>query len=279
MLSKTSKKIKSGNKKLTVKKPRRINILNKQNKNICEVFFVRHGLTENNVNGIGYDNYTPEEYYPLLPLGRELSFKTGGYFNKYGKFDIAFVSPRHRCIQTFEEINKSLNIPRDKVFITDQLLEGRQGITNLLPNTERNQLQAKIKAENQKWQELEARIAKETNEFRKMELNDELEEIINEALGKSDRNKVDEKFRKFLKQLEIDIRKNGYKRILCVAHSGTVVGIQKILQSRHYCHMLDYEKGKKEFVHQASNAWMAARYLKKEKRYEIVIPTNNMQLA
>ena len=60
-------------------------------------FFVRHGLTENKVNNIGYDNYTPEEYYPLLQLGRELSFKTGKYFDKYGKFDVAFVSPRHRC--------------------------------------------------------------------------------------------------------------------------------------------------------------------------------------
>lgn len=265
--------------KKALKQTRRNDISTRQNKQICEVFFVRHGLTENNVNNIGYDNYTPEEYYPLLPLGRELSFKTGKYFDKYGKFDVAFVSPRHRCIQTFEEINKSLNIPRDKVFITEQLLEGRQGITNLLPNTERNQLQAKIKAENKKWQELEYLIANETNEFRKLELEDELEKIKNDALGKSDRNKVDEKFRKFLKQLEIDIKKNGYNRVLCVGHSGTVTGIQKILQSRHYCHMLDYEKGKREFVHQASNVWMAARYLKAKKRFEIVIPTNNMQFA
>jgi len=150
----------------------------KYNENqFCEIFFVRHALTENNKKGIGYNNYTKEEYYPILPEGKIHAFNSGKYFSKFGKFDKAYLSPRHRCLQTFEEINKSLNIPKNNIVISKKLLEGSQGITNLMPRSKVTELNEKLKTKNKKWKCLDLLYEKEDNEFIKLDLENEIHKI------------------------------------------------------------------------------------------------------
>lgn len=262
----------------SIKKTKKACNYNYNENKYCEIFFVRHALTENNKKGIGYDNYTKEEYYPILPEGKIHAFNSGKYFSKFGKFDKAFLSPRHRCLQTFEEINKSLNIPKNKVVISKKLLEGTQGIKNLMPRDKAKELNEKLKAKNKKWQCLESLYEKENNEFIKLDLKNEILKIKDNEYKRTSMTTVFNNLRKFLKDLETEINKNNYKRVICVGHSGTVTGIQEILQSGYALPHPDIIFKGKEFLEYGSTIYMAARYIKKEKRFEIVIPYNNFQI-
>jgi len=246
----------------------------------CEIFFVRHALTEQNKMGIGYDNYGKDEYYPITKEGRQHAFKSGKHFAKYGKFDYAYLSPRHRCQQTFEEINKSLKIPNDKVLITNNLLEGTKGIANLMTYEKFKKLGAKLRKDNKLFEELEKKYENETNEFKKLDYEDEYYALKDKLLKKTPKNTIKNNFKKFLKQLAKDIKQHGYKRVICVGHSGTVVGIQEIIQGGKACPHYEYIKPKnpKQFVEYGSTLYMAAKYIMKNNEYKIVIPYNNLQL-
>ena len=94
------------------------------------------------------------------------------------------------------------------------------------------------------------------------------------------KNTINNNFKKFLKQLAKDIKHHGYKRVICVGHSGTVGGIQEIIQGGHFCPHYEYIKPKnpKQFVEYGSTLYMAAKYIMKSNEYKIVIPYNNLQL-
>lgn len=111
---------------------------NKANK-YFEVVFVRHAETQPNVNGLTYNNYTDEEYYPITKHSELQAFETGKEFKKRFKsnsFDMVFSSPRQRCIQIAERILKGINT--NKKIVTDELLlEGVAGIFNMKTESER----------------------------------------------------------------------------------------------------------------------------------------------
>ena len=68
---------------------------------------VRHGKTDYNLNRL----YSGVNNNPiLLEEAKKEAYKIGELINEYN-LDIAYISPLTRAKQTFEEINKTLNIP------------------------------------------------------------------------------------------------------------------------------------------------------------------------
>jgi len=92
-----------------------------------EIYFIRHGQTDENSLGIRQGSEIDSE---LNELGRQQAKKSGKYLKKYRikdkKFDCILSSPLKRAIKTAEIIGKELKISK-KIEILDSLIELRRG--------------------------------------------------------------------------------------------------------------------------------------------------------
>ena len=91
-----------------------------------EVYFVRHGETDENKKGI---NLGSKMDVPLNQWGieqaREIQLPSG--------FDLIFTSPMKRCLQTAEIINKKLKV---KIIVRPELTERGKGVLEGKNDTE-----------------------------------------------------------------------------------------------------------------------------------------------
>jgi len=243
----------------------------------CEIFFVRHALTEQNIKGIKYDNHGEDEYYPIVEEGRQHALKTGRVFQrKYGDFDAAYVSPRHRCQQTFDAINQSLNIPRNKVKLTELLYENPKGDMNLKTKDQAKEYEANMREYNKQYNDIQNAMKKEINEFKQEELDKQARIIRNKMLGR--KNISSKNYPKFLKQLAKDIKQHGYKRVICVTHHGGVDEMQELACGGWSPHWAYFGPKPAEIFRLGSNVFVGIKFDYKTGKYSTIIPYNNLQL-
>ena len=92
-----------------------------------EIYFIRHGQTDENSLGIRQGAEIDSE---LNELGRQQAKKSGKYLKKYRikdkNFDCILSSPMKRAIETAEIIGKELKFSK-KIEILDSLIELRRG--------------------------------------------------------------------------------------------------------------------------------------------------------
>ncbi len=240
-----------------------------------EVFIVRHAQTQNNVDGVRYDNYEPNEYYPITERGKLQAIDTGKYLKKFGNFDVIYSSPRHRCLQTAELIIKEIKFD-GKVIKTDKLLEQKAGIANGLTRDEIKDLVKK----NETLTSMRKKINDEFNPFTKMMLL----KIYNDAYVKymgiptSWEDKLNN-YREFLE----NISKTNYKRILVIGHSGTIEGMTKILTNLPafggdtIVIPREYHVGSSKNLYEKGNCMLMAMLMNNSK-FQLIIPPNNLHL-
>ena len=91
-----------------------------------EIYFIRHGQTDENSLGIRQGAEIDSE---LNELGRQQAKKSGKYLKKYRikdkNFDCILSSPLKRAIETAEIIGKELKLSK-KIEILDSLIELRR---------------------------------------------------------------------------------------------------------------------------------------------------------
>jgi broad specificity phosphatase PhoE len=228
-----------------------------------EIFFVRHAQTQQNVDGISYDNFGANEYYPITDHGKEQAHKTGKYLKQFGKFDLIISSPRHRCLETFEQISKSIKY--DKFVTSDLLLEQKAGDLNGLNNEQVDNFVKK----NKKLSTLTRQIEKENNPLKKIKLIEKYENKKCTDFHMTQLNIILANYKKFISQ----IKKLDYKRILVIGHGGTLYGMISLL-----CNINLYvnEIPKGILVEKANCMIVGFRYNKPD--FELVIPLNNEHL-
>jgi broad specificity phosphatase PhoE len=115
-----------------------------------EIYFIRHGQTDENLLGIRQGSEIDSE---LNELGRNQAKKTGKYLKKYRingkKFDCIISSPMKRAVETAEIIGKEIKYPKN-IEIFDELIELRRGKMSGL--SEDNKYRKKIEKEIKKKQ-------------------------------------------------------------------------------------------------------------------------------
>ena len=113
-----------------------------------EIYFIRHGQTNDNSLGIRQGSEIDSD---LNELGRQQAKKSGKYLKKYRikdkNFDCIISSPMKRAIETAEIIGKELKITK-KIEVFDELIELRRGKMSGL--AEDNKYRKKIEKEIEK---------------------------------------------------------------------------------------------------------------------------------
>lgn len=232
-----------------------------------EVIIIRHGTTEMNETGLGYDNFNKDEIYHLSDKGKIDAEKTGQYLATFGNFDQVFCSPRHRCIETFDIIKRYINYK--KLSFSSLLLESPQGILNGLDKSAREIIIAK----NKKLDTLKIKYKQETNLFKKAKAHKAYIDERNRYLKRTPDNTIRKNYIKFLKQLS----KLRTKRILVVAHSGTVVDIaQIVLNISYYDDILLAFNDKQQLLFNHGGCMLIG--LLYDKKFQLVIPPNNRHI-
>ena len=111
-----------------------------------KIYVVRHGQSEFNVHNGFFEK--PDCNTVLTDVGKQQAFEAGKKLQKVidkdGRADRAnirvLVSPFIRAKQTFEEMNKSLEIPEENIFEEDMLVEHMYGAFHGYRNFELNEL-------------------------------------------------------------------------------------------------------------------------------------------
>jgi len=239
-----------------------------------EIFFVRHAQTQMNVEKRQYDNFGKDEYYPITERGKIQAQETGKYLKTYGKFDLVISSPRHRCLETAEEINKIINF-NGKIIESNLLLEGKSGKFNGMKFEDVSKLLEKDK----NIININKKINKETNIFNKIKLYRKQKKIYKKFLQIPNSDELIKNYKKFLNKLT-KIKKA--KRILIVCHSGTIDMIQRIITntdnySFDYNIVLnEYNNGNKKMYE--NSACFILTCLLDKTGYHLVSPKNNLHL-
>lgn len=235
-----------------------------------EIIFVRHAETIMNTKKVRYDNFGPDEYYPITDRGVLMAKETGKYLTKYGDFDLIISSPRDRCIQTAEQIAKEIKYDK-KIETSDLLLENNAGKLQLMLH---NKIDDFIN-ENKRLSKLKKESGDEKNEFKKLILNEKFSRKFYKYTEQTNREKLEENYKEFLS----DISKSKHKRILVVCHSGTIYHMRNIICNIGYwCDVkMTIGKSKEDFFN--GNCYiMGIAYRSKDNKFYLVIPPNNQHL-
>ena len=185
------------------------------------IFIIRHAQTDFNKKKVGYDDHKPEHDIPINKTGITQAKLTGCYLSKYYKnFDIIYSSPRRRVMQTASIIAKETGYNK-KIIKSDLLLEGKAGKFHGLNATQYQKLQNK----NKKIRKLNEKLESITDPILKTIKGEQIYRKI-DNIGKKEFNttpfiEIMENYEKFIDM----INKTKYKKILIVAHSGTVHGL------------------------------------------------------
>ena len=240
------------------------------------IFFVRHGQTQMNLENRSYDNLGADEIYHITEKGLVQADLTGKYLKQFGPFDAIYSSPRHRCLETLKKIIEHIDFPEDVYFATDELLyEGVSGILNGLTNAET----AEILKKYDDIQALKLKISNELNPFTKIKLRHEYDNLYAKHIGTTPQDECVKNYAQFLEK----IKKTKYKNILVVCHGGTIwtttYHVTNISQYNFDVMICPPQFLSDKKMYEKGNCMiMALQYRQEDDKYELVISPNTLHL-
>ena len=192
-----------------------------------EIYFIRHGETDNNKLGKAQGGSVDSE---LNNTGIEQAKYTGKYLKEYRikdiNFDLVYSSPLKRAKKTAEIICENIGYDKNKIIFDDNLREKNDGLlgNNLTWNEMKTHPQFKS------YVKLWENILKEKDpiELHYKSMDDNLHQFIKEKYGGSEyelHQDIVKRLKKFINQ----IKKSESKKILVVAHNGTILDILEIM--------------------------------------------------
>jgi broad specificity phosphatase PhoE len=216
-----------------------------------EIYFIRHGQTDENSLGIRQGSEIDSE---LNELGRQQAKKTGKYLKKYRikdkNFDCILSSPLKRAIETAEIIGKELKLSK-KIEILDSLIELRRGKMSGLSKDDK--YKTKIEKEIEKKQKKIGDPIEYIYEF-------DMDKYLNEKYDvgieiKAEMNKRSQKIIDFIESKKC-------KKILVVSHAGIIMNTIKKIFNLNYTPIGNLSNGK--------NCWIFFIYkVNKTSRYKL----------
>jgi len=241
-----------------------------------QIIFIRHAESTANLANDNNKFYDPNNII-LTNLGNKQAQITGKYLAKtYGKFDVIYSSPAIRCKQTAEIIKSNINLKNDNIIIDELLMEEGTIFSNVdgLSKDERNKFYNK----NKKIIDLEKKVLNTENKFIKYNLMIKLQSLTDKYMNyKPSLLDIYNNYSNFLNK----IKKSPYKKILVVAHSGTLSYITKIICNINIFTPLLYIKEAKPYennidikIHNCS----IACFLFSDNNFSLISPANNQHL-
>jgi broad specificity phosphatase PhoE len=224
-----------------------------------EIYFIRHGQTNENSLGIRQGSEIDSE---LNELGQQQAKKTGKYLKKYRtksiNFDCIISSPMKRSIETAEIIGKELKLTK-KIEVFDELIElGRGKMSGL---TQDDKYRQNIEKEIEKKQKKIGDPIEYIYEF-------DMDKYLNDNFGvgietKSNLSKRSKKIIDFIESKKC-------KKILVVSHAGIIMNTIKSIFNLNYTPIGNLSNGK--------NCWIS--YIQNDGGiYKLVSPPDSSHLG
>lgn len=224
-----------------------------------EIYFIRHGQTNENSLGIRQGSEIDSE---LNELGRQQAKKTGKYLKKYRikgiNFDCIISSPMKRAIETAEIIGKEIKYPK-KIEIFDELIElGRGKMSGLAQDDKYRQ---KIEKEITKKQKKIGDPIEYIYEF-------DMDKYLNDKfdIGIETKSNLSKRSKKIIDFIE----SKKCKKILVVSHAGIIMNTIKSIFNLNYTPIGNLSNGK--------NCWIS--YIQNNGGiYKLVSPPDSSHLG
>jgi len=224
-----------------------------------EIYFIRHGQTDENSLGIRQGSEIDSE---LNELGRQQAKKSGKYLKKYRikdkKFDCILSSPLKRAIETAEIIGKEIKYPK-KIEILDSLIELRRGKMSGLSKDDK--YKKKIEKEIEKKQK---KIGDPIEYIYEFDMDKYLNKKLNVGIEtKTEMNKRSQKIIDFIESKKCN-------KILVVSHAGIIMNTIKSIFNLNFTPIGNLSNGK--------NCWIS--YIQNNGGiYRLVSPPDSTHLA
>jgi broad specificity phosphatase PhoE len=224
-----------------------------------EIYFIRHGQTNENSLGIWQGSEIDSD---LNELGRQQAKKSGKYLKKYRikdkNFDCIISSPMKRAIETAEIIGKELKITK-KIEIFDELIElGRGKMSGLSKDDKYRQ---KIENEIEKKQK---KIGDPIEYIYEFDMDKYLNEKFN--IGIETKLNISKRSKKIIDFIE----SKKCKKILVVSHAGIIMNTIKSIFNLNYTPIGNLSNGK--------NCWIS--YIQNDGGiYRLVSPPDSTHLG
>ena len=224
-----------------------------------EIYFIRHGQTNENSLGIWQGSEIDSD---LNELGRQQAKKSGKYLKKYRikdkNFDCIISSPMKRAIETAEIIGKELKITK-KIEIFDELIElGRGKMSGLSKDDKYRQ---KIEKEIEKKQK---KIGDPIEYIYEFDMDKYLNEKFN--IGIETKTNLSKRSKKIIDFIE----SKKCKKILVVSHAGIIMNTIKSIFNLNYTPIGNLSNGK--------NCWIS--YIQNDGGiYRLVSPPDSTHLG
>ena len=224
-----------------------------------EIYFIRHGQTNENSLGIRQGSEIDSE---LNELGRQQAKKTGKYLKKYRtkgiNFDCILSSPMKRAIETAEIIGKELKLSK-KIEIFDELIElGRGKMSGLVQDDKYRQ---KIEKDIEKKQKKIGDPIEYIYEF-------DMDKYLNDKfdIGIETKSNLSKRSKKIIDFIE----SKKCKKILVVSHAGIIMNTIKSIFNLNYTPIGNLSNGK--------NCWIS--YIQNDGGiYRLVSPPDSSHLG
>ena len=224
-----------------------------------EIYFIRHGQTNENSLGILQGSEIDSD---LNELGRQQAKKSGKYLKKYRikdkNFDCIISSPMKRAIETAEIIGKELKITK-KIEIFDELIElGRGKMSGLSKDDKYRQ---KIEKEIEKKQKKIGDPIEYIYEF-------DMDKYLNDKfdIGIETKTNLSKRSKKIIDFIE----SKKCKKILVVSHAGIIMNTIKSIFNLNYTPIGNLSNGK--------NCWIS--YIQNDGGiYRLVSPPDSTHLG
>jgi broad specificity phosphatase PhoE len=244
-----------------------------------QIIFVRHGQSTENVASEEEKSYDPKNI-KLTERGKEQAKITGTYIGDiYGNdFDIIYCSPLKRCVETCNIICNEMKY-NGKIIKNKKIREIYSGtkVEGLSREENKNFIE-----KNKKLIESGKKMNEEQNFYKKIKLAKEhFDERDNYIEGYT----ISEAY-KNLKKFINKLKKLNHKKILVVTHNGVIFAISQII-SKINQYNIDTFIGFfpqsnflfPAYIQHIENANCCIYGLKLEnKRFEVIIPPNNLHL-
>ena len=224
-----------------------------------EIYFIRHGQTNENSLGILQGSEIDSD---LNELGRQQAKKSGKYLKKYRikdkNFDCIISSPMKRAIETAEIIGKELKITK-KIEVFDELIElGRGKMSGLSKDDKYRQ---KIEKEIEKKQK---KIGDPIEYIYEFDMDKYLNEKFN--IGIETKTNLSKRSKKIIDFIE----SKKCKKILVVSHAGIIMNTIKSIFNLNYTPIGNLSNGK--------NCWIS--YIQNDGGiYRLVSPPDSTHLG
>ena len=239
------------------------------NNDIKEIYFIRHGQTDWNLQK---KTQGQEADIELNNTGKQESKKTGAYLKKYRmdkEFDCIISSPMIRCRETSEEIAKQIGFDLNKIQYDDDLKELKKG--NMSGLTNKDDLITKFKT-------------KVDLEINKIKDPIEKYEISNPYKAEDFYQNIIEKYNIDINNLETKeeildrannfinvLKERNCKKIIVVSHSGTLEVLLKLMLKLNVLPKGDTSNG--------SNCSIALLTLDNDNSFSMISPQNTEHLS